>query len=105
MPFISAVFSVLLLFVTAASVLPVAAASVALYLPSVVWSAALLLFEGVDFSSFALVGLEISGGGMLCYYGGCQFLSDKWNIPKGWKYAFAIACFLSFGITMVALNG
>ena len=104
-PFISGIFSVLLLFAVAASLLPAAATSVVLYLPSVVWSAALLLFEGVDFSSFALTGWKISIGGSICYYFGWLFLTDKWNLPKIYKMLFSVACFLAFGITMYALNG
>ena len=104
-PFISGVFSVLLLFVATASLLPAALSSIILYMPSLVWSAALLVFEVVDFSSTALLKWDISIIGAICYYGGWLFLTDKWNMPKACKYAFAIACFLAFGVTMYALNG
>ena len=103
-PFISAVFSVLLLFVAVASVLPMGISFVLLYLPNVVWSAVLLLFEGIDFSSFALSGMKISIGGIICYYGGWLFLTDKWNLTKKGKWLFAIGCFFVFAITMYALN-
>ncbi len=103
-PFISAIFSALLLFVLAASTLPLSWASIILYLPSIVWNIALLLFEGMDFSSFALYGIRLSLGSMICYYGGWIFLTDKWNMPKGVKGFLSICCFLAFGVTMYALN-
>ena len=102
-PFISGVFSILLVFVGVASVLPVAISSVLLYLPSVVWATALLVFEAFDFSTFMLTG-NITIGSILCYYGGCLFLTDKWNMPKIYKRLFAMVCFLAFAITMYALN-
>ena len=103
-PFISAVFSILLLFVAVASILPVGISFVVLYLPNLVWSAVLLLFEGVDFSAFAISGVNISVMSALCYYGGWLFLTDKWNMPKMVKGVFAVCCFLAFGVTMYALN-
>ena len=103
-PFISVVFSILLLFVALASALPVGISFILLYLPNLVWSAVLLLFEGVDFSAFALSGVKISIACALCYYGGWLFLTDKWNMPKIVKYMFSIGCFLVFWITMYALN-
>ena len=103
-PFISAIFSALLLFVLAGSILPLAWSSVVLYLPSMVWNVALLIFEGMDFSTFTLHGIRLSFGNMICYYGGWIFLTDKWNMPRKVKRVLSICCFLAFGITMYALN-
>lgn len=103
-PFISVGFSVLLLFVACACLLPTAFSSVLLYLPSVVWSSLTLVFHAVDFSAFALTGIRISGGSMICYYGGGLFLSDKWNVRRKEKYFLVLVCFVAFGITMYALN-
>ena len=103
-PFISAIFSALLLFVLLGSILPLAWSSVILSLPSMVWNVALLIFEGMDFSTFALYGIRLSFGSMICYYGGWVFLTDKWNMPKRVKRSLSICCFLAFVATMYALN-
>ena len=79
-PLISAGFSLLLLFVFIACALPVSAASVILYLPSMLWSAVLLVFEACDFSSFMIRGFSLTAGGVVCYYLACTFASDKWNV-------------------------
>ncbi len=79
-PLISATFSLLLLLVFIACVLPVSAANVILYLPSMLWSAVLLLFEACDFSSFMIRGFSLTAGGVVCYYLACTFMSDKWNV-------------------------
>lgn len=103
-PFVGLVFSGLLLLAFLACLLPLGASVVLLYVPNVVWSAALLLFEAVDFSSFAIQGLEISIGACILYYLACTFLSDKWNVGRGWKICLVMLCFLGFASTMVALN-
>lgn len=102
-PLISATFSLLLIFTALACVFPWAA-GVLLYCPSVFLSFILLLFEAVDFSSFALRGIRLSIGGMLCYYASFVFLTDKWNIPKALKGLLSVLCFLAFGVTVFALN-
>ena len=79
-PLIGAAFSLLLLFVLLACVLPVSVAGAILYLPSALWSAVLLTFEIFDFSSFLLRGFSITAGGVICYYLACTFISDKWNL-------------------------
>lgn len=103
-PFVSAIFSILLLFVTVACILPTLCAPIVLYLPSIVWSAALLVFETVDFSTFAITGVYLSGGASICYYGGFLFLTDKWNISHDYKHLLSMLCFIAFAATVVALN-
>ncbi len=103
-PIITVGFSMLLLFVICACVLPTAFSYVLLYLPSVVWSALAIIFHAVDFSAFTLKGIGVSGASMICYYGGWLFLSDKWNVKRKEKYFLILACFLAFGIAMYALN-
>ena len=100
-PIIGAAFAYLLLFMVIACLLPVGAASVILYIPSVLWSAVLILFEAVDFSSFLIEG-AVSMPCMLVYYGGCTFLTDKWNIPKKWKWIAVLACALTFAFAIFA---
>ncbi len=103
-PFVGLVFSALLLLAFVACLLPLGVSTVLLYVPNVVWSAALLLFEAVDFSSFAITGLHISIGACILYYLACTFLSDKWNVKRGWKICLVILCCSGFFATMVALN-
>jgi predicted membrane metal-binding protein len=95
-PFISAVFSLLLIFVMVACVLPIGASVVVLYLPNVVWSAVLLVFESVDFSALSISGVTVSVAACVCYYGGLTFVTDKWNLTKKWKNAYAMLCFAGF---------
>ncbi len=103
-PILSAAFSLLLLFVLVACLLPAGAAAYLLYVPSVIWSALLLVFETVEFSSLALTGVRVTWQGCVCYYSGCSFVSDKWNLQRKWRRRFALACFLAFGITLFAGN-
>ncbi len=95
-PLVDAFFTLLLIVTTVACLLPAWLASALLYIPSVLWSAGLLLFETVDFSSFALTGVKLSGCACVCYYVGITFLSDKWNLPKGLKRGLALVYFLAF---------
>lgn len=103
-PFISAVFSVLLIFVVTACVLPIGASAVVLYLPNVVWSAVLLVFESADFSALSVSGVTISVGACVCYYGGLTFVTDKWNLTKKWQNAFAALCFAGFVCVLLGSN-
>lgn len=100
-PLIGATFSLLLLFVVIACVLPVSAAAVVLYLPSMLWSALLLLFEVCDFSSFMIGGFSLSAGCIACYYLACTFCSDKWNVPT--KMRRYCACWLAAGCALTAI--
>lgn len=103
-PLISAVFSALLLLVAIACFFPASWAAALLYLPNVVWSAILLAFQTLDFSSFAISDLSLSVGAFFAYFAFCLFCSDKWNLKKSLCLILAGACFVSFLITMVALN-
>lgn len=103
-PILSAAFSLLLLFVLVACLLPAGAAAYLLYVPSVVWSGLLLVFETVEFSSLALTGVRVTWQGCVCYYSGCTFLSDKWNLQRKWRRRFELLCFLALGITLFAGN-
>ncbi len=92
-PVLDAAFTFLLVAVLVAVCLPAAISGVILYLPSVAWSILMLLFEVLDFSSFALQGVQLSAGFCVCYYGGIAFLSDKWNITPRMKKWLAILLF------------
>ncbi len=100
-PIFSVAFSIMLLVVAFACLLPMVGASVLLYLPSVLWSLVLLTFQTTDFSSFALTGVTMGAGVCICYYFGWLFLTDKWNIPAKNKKILAVLCFVA---TTVALS-
>lgn len=91
-PLISAAFSALLLFVTAACALPIAASKVVLYAPAACWSAALLVFEVADFSGFAISGITPNWQFFVCYYAGLLFATDKWNAPRWVRYSLCLIC-------------
>lgn len=99
-PLISGVFGGLLLLVSTACILPIACARVLLFLPNAVWSAILLLFELVDFSAFAVQGIEITVVGIVLYLLACGFATDKWNLKGKRKI---LLFFLSVG-GMVLIN-
>ncbi|MBR2375727.1 MAG: ComEC/Rec2 family competence protein [Clostridia bacterium] len=101
-PLISGIFAVLLSAVTVACALPVAFSGVLLYVFNTLLSFVLLLFEAMDFSKFALTGLKISVGGCITYYGCCVFCTDKWNLSKRWKFAFATLFAVAFALTVIA---
>ncbi len=103
-PIISAAFAVLLIFVIAACILPIAWSAGVLYVPNVLWSLALLLFECVDFSSFALVGWRVGGAAQIAYYGGWLFATDKWNLNKIWGWSLAGGCFAVFFMLLLVGN-
>jgi len=102
-PLISGVFAFLLLFTVLACVFPISLAPYLLYVPSLLWNLLLLVFEIVDFSSFALTAVQLSGGNCVCYYGGLIFLTDKWNIPKKHSHRLSLVCFVGFLITLAML--
>ena len=103
-PFIGAIFSLLLLFVLVACVLPIGLSVGILYLPNIVWSAVLLLFEVVDFTSFALEGVAITSGLSLVYLLSTLFFTDKWNLKKSLRFVLGGVCIFAFVAGMVALN-
>lgn len=103
-PLVSAVFSVLLLLVVIACLLPVEFALMVLYIPNAVWSLLLLLFQTLDFSSFAIGGLTLSFGSFIAYYFGWIFCTDKFNLKRSLSLTLAGVCLLTFIITMFALN-
>lgn len=103
-PIVSGVFAVFLLLVAIACILPIAAANVLLYLPSVAWETLLLFFETVDLTAFALTGIAISEGAVLSYYFGLQFLSDKWNISQRQKTVLIVLSLLACAVCIFVGN-
>ena len=104
-PLISVGFSALLVCAALACLLPASVAWVVLYLPNLGWSGLLLLFETSDFSKFALTGIKLTAGSMICYYAGCTFLSDKWNLSASMRKIYALLCFTAFFAVVWIING
>ena len=103
-PLVGAIFSTLLLFAVVASLLPIVCAKVILYVPSVCFSAVMLLFEAIDFSRFVIEGIFIPLGGILVYFAGLTFISDKWNISRKEKRILLFLCILAFLLTTYLAN-
>lgn len=102
-PFIGVIFSLLLLLVGVACVLPMFT-KVFLYLPNLIWSAVLLLFELADFTKFSIEGISISAPLVALYLTSTLFFTDKWNIKKSVRWILGGVCIFAFGVGMVALN-
>ena len=95
-PLISAAFSFLLALALLACVLPVAWSFVVLYVPNVIWSALLLLFETFDFSTFVIT-LGLSATATSCYYSTILLCSEKCNLhrkEKWWIFGVGMAVFV-----------
>ncbi len=103
-PFTDGIFTVLLLLTLLSSALPTAVAPLLLYLPSLLWSAATLVFEATDFSGLALKNVQISLGFCVCYYGTILFLSDKWNLSKRMKRGLVLLFLIGIGLTLYFTN-
>lgn len=100
-PFMSATFALLLLFVVVSCVLPFSFAPIVLYAPSVLWALVLLVFDFVDFSAFAWTNIPLTVLGAVCYYLGCLFLTDKWNVSRTLKGILSSVCFLTFALSLI----
>ncbi len=103
-PLVTATFSALLLLVLIASLLPVGLSSILLYLPMLIWSGLLLVFQTLDFSKLCITSLKVEYGSMISYYLGIAFCSDKFNLKPCVKRIFACVCFTAFAITVYALS-
>lgn len=103
-PLISAIFSWLLVGVTAACFLPLSASWILLYVPNVIWSAALLVFEAFDFSAFMLKDVTLTAGAFISYYGALSFFSDKWNLTVKQRRAFGLLCVAGFIAVVLLVN-
>ncbi|MBQ8394451.1 MAG: ComEC/Rec2 family competence protein [Clostridia bacterium] len=103
-PMLTCVFAALLLCAIIACFLPVGAVGWLLGIPSMLWSGVLLLFEYVDFTKFVWSGWEVPTGGVISYYTGCTFLSDKWNLQRRIRYAIAAVCMLTFAVCLLLAN-
>lgn len=102
-PLISMAFSLLLALVFLSCLLPLSVSAILLYIPNLIWTVLLLAFEIFDFSSFALTGIALSGGGVIAYYLTCFLLTDKWNIRKSRKRILLLLSFSVFLVTTVAI--
>ena len=93
-PLVGATFALLLVFVCVAAALPIAWSVGVLYIPNVVWSAVLILFQTIDFSTFCIESVIVPAGGIVCYFLALSFVSDKWNLSTRVRVSLAVLCFL-----------
>lgn len=101
-PFVDAVFSLLLALALVACLLPASAAPFLLYLPSAVWSAALLLFHAFDFS-LVIRGMRM-GVAALPFVGFFLALSDKVNAGRGLRLALCAIFLAAFAASLLAAS-
>ncbi len=94
-PFTDGIFTILLVVTAIACLLPSVVGKVLLFLPSLVWSMGMLVFEVADFSGFALKNVQVSWIFSVCYYGGVFLLSDKLNVKASIRYGLAILVFVA----------
>ena len=97
-PLIGAVFSVLLFLAFVACLLPVSVVKYVLFLPNVLLTAVLLLFELFDFSTAAVSGLRVTWQTFVFYYLACTFATDKWNLSRGVKIFLFCVCAIALCI-------
>ena len=103
-PLISVAFAGILLIVVLACLLPIGLSGYLLYIPAMLFHATLLVFEVVDFSSFAITNVQLSHASCVCYYGGVIFLTDKWNVSKKQRICLSVLCFTAFIAILALLN-
>ncbi len=87
-PLIGAVFSLLLAFVFLACIFPVSWGFVILYLPNVVWSGLLLLFESISFGAISIAHFPLAA--TASYYTSVSLCSGRWNVKRGTLALFAV---------------
>ena len=98
-PLIGALFPLFLLTVLLAVVFPISLAPILLYIPNLLWSALLLVFQLTDFSAITLNGFTIFPVSLLAYFLALSFLSDKWNVRKIEKGIYFTLFILAFFVT------
>ncbi len=101
-PLIGGVFAGLLALTFVACLLPIAAAPVLLYVPSVLWAAALLIFYAADFS-FVLAGIRL-GAATAAYYALFVVCSDKLQMTKRVRILFVLSLIFAFAAGMAWTN-
>ena len=102
-PLVGAVFAGLLAIAFVAAMLPLAAAPVLLYVPSVLWSAVLLVFHAFDFSLPAIQGWRFGRGAVL-YYAALCAASDKINLSAKARGMSALLLAAGTVLAVVGIN-
>ena len=103
-PLIGGMFSVLLIIVAVACVLPISVVPILLYAPAVVWSALLLVFEVVDLSAFAVRSVAVPTYLQYLYGLSITFLTDKWNVKRRTKIILFFVTVTAFAVAVYVLN-
>lgn len=94
-PLFGALYTCTFACVAVSCLFPIPFASVLNYLPNLIWSSTLLVFEIVEFSTI-LNGFALSFSAFLAYYLCFLFCTDKFCLSKKWKRRFLtlfLACF------------
>ena len=102
-PLVGAVFAGLLAIAFVAAMLPLAAAPVLLYVPSVLWSAVLLVFHAFDFSLPVIQGWRFGRGAVL-YYAALCAASDKINLSAKARGLSALLLAAGTVLAVVGIN-
>ena len=99
LPAVCAAFSLMLVLAILSCVFPFAA-GVFLYVPQLIWSVLLLVFQVFDFSTFALQGVVLSPLSIVCYCVALLAVTDKWNLQSRVRWIL----FLAFLAVFVVLS-
>lgn len=107
-PLVGGLFSLTMAFCAIACFFPVACSGVLLWIPNLVWTTALLLFEAVEFSKL-FEGLSLGFPVLLAYYSWLLCASDKINFTDGekwwWKTLFFILFAVGFFVELFSFYG
>ena len=98
-PLLSAVFPYLLAAVFFSAILPLAAAPVLLYVPSVLLNGGLFVFHAVDFA--ACIRFALPAVALLPYYAAFVLVSEKINL--GWRWKLPVGGLLLVGTILLTV--
>ncbi len=98
-PLISFAFPFLFVLTLTSSFLPAVASRVLLFIPNVIVSVFLLLFETTSFLALTPADFTLKTVSFALYYLAFTFLSDKWNLPRGLRIVCFVILITAFTVT------
>ncbi len=104
LPAVCAAFSIILVLAVLSCIFPFAA-GVLLYLPRLIWSVLLLVFQVFDFSTFALQGVVLTPLSIACYYIAALAVTDKWNLQSRLRWILFFAFLAAFVVLACVYSG
>jgi hypothetical protein len=104
LPAVCAAFSLMLVLAILSCVFPFAA-GVLLYVPQLIWSVLLLVFQVFDFSTFALQGVVLSPLSIVCYCVALLAVTDKWNLQSRVRWILFLAFLAVFVVLSCVYSG